>query len=65
MRFGPTHADGNAGGTGIAIYKNHLYVETNDRIVRYALPADGILPTAAAETVVSGLPLTGDQFLPE
>jgi glucose/arabinose dehydrogenase/mono/diheme cytochrome c family protein len=60
VRFGPTHEDGNAGGTGIAIYKNHLYVETNDRIVRYALPANGIAPTTTAETVVSGLPLTGD-----
>ena len=59
-RFGPTQADGNAGGTGIAIYKDHVYAETNDRIVRYALPATGIAPTAAAETVVSGLPLTGD-----
>ena len=32
----------------------------NDRIVRYALAKDGILPTANPETVVSGLPLTGD-----
>ncbi len=37
-----------------------MYAETNDRIVRYVLPATGIAPTAAAETVVSGLPLTGD-----
>src|SRR4051794_28982253 len=42
VRFGPTRADGNAGGTGIDIYKNYLYAETNDRIVRYALPTDGI-----------------------
>ena len=59
-RFGPTKADGDAGGTGIAIYKHYVYAETNDRIVRYALPAHGIAPTGAAETVVSGLPLTGD-----
>ncbi len=59
-RFGPTKADGDAGGTGIAIYQNHIYAETNDRIARYALPASGIAPTAAAETIVSGLPLTGD-----
>jgi glucose/arabinose dehydrogenase len=50
---------GNAGGTGIAIYKG-VYAETNDRIVRYELPTNGIEPTAAPETVVSGLPLTGD-----
>jgi glucose/arabinose dehydrogenase len=60
VRFGPAATDGNAGGTGIAIYRDHVYAETNDRIVRYALPADGINPTAAPETVVSGLPLTGD-----
>jgi glucose/arabinose dehydrogenase len=33
---------------------------TNDRVVRYELPAIGIEPTAAPQTVVSGLPLTGD-----
>ena len=47
VRFGPTKADGNAGGTGIAVYKNYVYAETNDRIVRYALPTSGIAPTAA------------------
>jgi glucose/arabinose dehydrogenase len=60
VRFGPTKADGNAGGTGVALYQGYLYAETNDRIVRYQLPANGIEPTAAPETVVSGLPLTGD-----
>ncbi len=60
VRFGPTAAEGNKGGTGIAIYKGYVYAETNDRIVRYALPANGIAPTGAAETIVSGLPLTGD-----
>jgi glucose/arabinose dehydrogenase len=60
VRFGPSQAQGNAGGTGIALYDNHLYAEANDRIVRYALPANGIAPTAAPETVVSGLPLSGD-----
>jgi glucose/arabinose dehydrogenase/cytochrome c5 len=60
VRFGPTKADGNAGGTGVALYKGYLYAETNDRIVRYQLPTDGIEPTGAAESVVSGLPLTGD-----
>jgi hypothetical protein len=60
VRFGPTAADGDKGGTGVAIYKGYLYAETNDRIVRYALPANGMVPTGAAQTVVSGLPLTGD-----
>ena len=27
-RFGPTKADGDAGGTGIAIYKNYVYAKT-------------------------------------
>ena len=58
--FGPTKAEGNAGGTGVAIYRDYLYAETNDRIVRYQLPSSGIAPTGAPETVVSGLPLTGD-----
>ena len=60
VRFGPTKADGNAGGTGVALYNGYLYAETNDRIVRYQLPSSGIEPTGAPETVVSGLPLTGD-----
>jgi glucose/arabinose dehydrogenase/mono/diheme cytochrome c family protein len=60
QRFGPTYAEGDHGGTGIAIYQNRIYAETNDRIVRYALPAQGGVPMGAAETVVSGLPLTGD-----
>jgi glucose/arabinose dehydrogenase len=60
VRFGPSAADGDHGGTGIAIYKGHVYAETNDRIVRYVLPANGIAPIGTPETVVSGLPLTGD-----
>jgi glucose/arabinose dehydrogenase len=62
VRFGPTAADGNHGGTGIAIYNGYVYLETNDRIVRYPLPTNGkgIAPTGAAQTVISGLPLTGD-----
>ena len=60
VRFGPSAADGNHGGTGIALYKGHLYAETNDRIVRYALAANDIVPSGTQETVVSGLPLTGD-----
>ena len=59
-RFGPDARSGNAGGTGIALYKGMLYAETNDRIVRYALPAGAIAPTGAPEVIVSGLPLTGD-----
>ena len=60
VRFSPTKAEGNAGGTGVAIYNGYVYAETNDRVVRYQLPSNGIEPTGVAETVVSGLPLTGD-----
>jgi len=60
MRFGPDARAGNAGGTGLALYKNGLYAESNDRIVRYTLPPGAIVPTEPAEVVVSGLPLTGD-----
>jgi len=60
IRFGPGRESGNAGGTGIAIYDGGLYAETNDRIVRYALPPETVAPRGAPEVIVSGLPLTGD-----
>ena len=59
-RFGETIQSGGAGGTGIGIYKGLLYAEINDRIVRYAMPADSIVPKDPAETIISGLPLGGD-----
>jgi glucose/arabinose dehydrogenase len=59
-RFGPTFADGDKGGTGLAIYKNYLYVETNDAIARDPLPTQGIAPSGKPETIVSGLPITDD-----
>src|SRR5882724_9271191 len=59
-RFGPGTQSGNAGGTGIAFYNGALYAETNDRIVRYPLPAGTVAPSGPPEVVVSGLPLTGD-----
>ena len=59
-RFGETAKTGGAGGTGIGIYKDWLYAEINDRIVRYALASGSIIPGSAPQTIVSGLPLTGD-----
>ena len=59
-RFGGTAQDGSHGGTGIALYKDFLYAEVNDRIIRYQLPANGIVPSDSPVTVVSGLPLGGD-----
>lgn len=59
-RFGETVASGGAGGSGVAVYKNAVYAEINDRIARYALSGDSIVPKDPGVTIVSGLPLTGD-----
>jgi glucose/arabinose dehydrogenase/mono/diheme cytochrome c family protein len=59
-RFGESVQSGGAGGTGIGMYQGALYVEINDKIVRYALPAGAIVPQGASETIVTGLPLGGD-----
>jgi glucose/arabinose dehydrogenase/cytochrome c5 len=60
VRFGETHEQGSAGGTGIALYEGGLFAEVNDRIVRYALPTGTIAPNGPPQTIVSGLPLSGD-----
>lgn len=59
-RFGPGVTEGSAGGTGIRVYRGALYVEQNDRIVRYRLTDADAVPASPPEVVVSGLPLTGD-----
>jgi glucose/arabinose dehydrogenase len=59
-RFGDTTESGGAGGTGIGLFDGSLYAEINDKIVRYALSADSLVPLGAAQTIVSGLPLGGD-----
>jgi glucose/arabinose dehydrogenase/mono/diheme cytochrome c family protein len=59
-RFGETVQSGGAGGTGIGLYKNGLFAEINDKIVRYQLSAGSIVPQGPAVAVVSGLPLGGD-----
>ena len=59
-RFGRTPENGGTGGTGIAIYKNYLYAEEGSTIVRYSMNGANPSPTATAEVVVTGLPLTGD-----
>ena len=60
QRFGDSIATGGAGGTGIGLYQDGLFVEANDKIVRYPLKAGALLPVDPPQTVVSGLPLTGD-----
>lgn len=61
-KFGVTGAQGGTGGSGIALYKNYVYAEANDQIVRYAIPAGQLTPPAGTtpEVIVSGLPTTGD-----
>ena len=59
-RFGSTPARGGHGGTGIALYDGYLYAELNDKIVRYRMSPGSIVPKGPAQTVISGLPLTGD-----
>jgi glucose/arabinose dehydrogenase/mono/diheme cytochrome c family protein len=59
-RFGEAVQSGGAGGTGIGLYKGSLFAEINDKIVRYALPADSLVPNGPAVPIVTGLPLGGD-----
>lgn len=59
-RFGETAQSGGHGGTGIGLYKDSIYAESNDRIVRYAMASGSLVPSGAAETIVSGMPLGGD-----
>jgi glucose/arabinose dehydrogenase len=59
-RFGETVQTGGDGGTGIGTYKGAIYAEINDRIVRYSLSANSIVSSGHGETIVSGLPLSGD-----
>ncbi len=59
-RFGQTFAQGGKGGTGLYIYKDWVYAELNDKIVRYALKDGEIAPTGEPEIVLSGMPITGD-----
>lgn len=59
-RFGETESEGGHGGTGLALYNDAVFAESNDRIMRYPLAKGEIAPQAKGETVVSGFPLTGD-----
>jgi glucose/arabinose dehydrogenase/mono/diheme cytochrome c family protein len=59
-RFGETAQTGGAGGVGIALYKDSIYAEINDRIMRYALSLGSIAPHGPGVTILSGMPVTGD-----
>jgi glucose/arabinose dehydrogenase len=53
---------GATGANSVALTKEFLYVAYRDRIVRYALEPGELVPAGAPQTVVSGLPSTGDHF---
>lgn len=59
-RFGPPSSAGVKGGTGIWLYKDGLYAESDDSIFRYELKDGDIKPSSDPETILSGMPLTGD-----
>lgn len=59
-RFGATPDKGGAGGTGIALYNNAVYVEESGKIVRYPLAPGSAVPSGTGQVVLSGMPLTGD-----
>ena len=60
QRFGDSHENGGAGGTGIGLYDGAIYAEVDDKIVRFALSNGAIVPQDRGEPVVTGLPLGGD-----
>ena len=50
---------GKAGNTGIGLFNGHLYVDEGKRIVRYARADSALVPAAAPDVVVDGIPMTG------
>ena len=59
-RFGSTPARGGKGGTGIALYNGFVYAEDGNRILRYSLPSGQLAAGDSADTILRGLPMTGD-----
>jgi glucose/arabinose dehydrogenase/cytochrome c553 len=59
-RLGPTPAQGATGGSGVALYKGFVYVESGDQIVRYRLAPGGLGLAGPVETIVSGMPMGGN-----
>jgi glucose/arabinose dehydrogenase len=56
QRFGP---ETGSGGTGIAIYQDRLYVESDSAILRYRLRPDDLGTTGTPDVIVTGLPTGG------
>ena len=67
-RDGDGHADQESrfsaglGGSGLAWDDGRLFFGANDRVLRYRLPSGRLEPVGGAETVVAGLPNTGDHI---
>ena len=63
-RFGSIHQEGKpGGGTGIGVHDGALYVEVDDKIVRYPLAAGVLSPAGEPTVVVTGLPQDGDHTM--
>lgn len=60
QRFGPTAEEGSSGGTGLALFDGALYAEMNDKVIRVPLPKIADASDRGIQTVVSGMPLTGN-----
>lgn len=58
-RFGPTSESGSHGGTGIALFDNAVYVESDSSILRFRLAGGELAPTSKADTIVAGLVTQG------
>lgn len=50
---------GAIAGTGIAIHNGYLYASTDTSVHRWALPAEGLVPTGEPEQIVGGFPDQG------
>jgi glucose/arabinose dehydrogenase len=55
-----TQFSADLGGSGLAWNNGVLYFGANDRVIRFQLPSGQLSPTDAGQTIVSGLPSTGD-----
>lgn len=51
---------GDVGGTGIALRGGYLYFAPNWGVLRYPLPSGQLRPSGPPDTIVSGLPDTGN-----
>lgn len=53
---------GQVGGTGLALFRDHVYLESGNSIVRYPLAGGNPVPAGPRQIVVGDLPTQGDHF---